>query len=313
MRGNSKTRKALGGVKVTYEITGLNQDRLIKELVKRDFTLYNVNKKSNRLMYISVSLQQSKNFFAITKNLCYNVKKVKLFGVGLPAYKLVKNLGLAIGALVFLALALLSNDYVFSISYSGSGSVYSRQVDEYLEERGITKFTRFSSFKIDRLEDEILAFSPNLTFVSVAKRGNTLDVYMTLKKQSAGAISGRQKELVSTVSGRVEQVKIYRGTALVGVGDSVNTGDILAVGYIDIKETRVETGVLAYFTLLQEQSFTYRLSGLEMKELALSLAQEELGEKQIINSVVTVSEVSGKQNLFDYTVSLEYRSVIYAE
>ncbi len=313
MRRNFKDRKILGGVKVTYEISGLNQDRLISELKKRDFTLYNVKKLNNRLMYISVNLRESEKFFAITENLCYNIKKVRLFGKGLPVYKLVKNLGLIFGAVFFLLATLLSNDYILDFSFSGSGSVYKRQVVEYLEGRGVEKFSRFSSFKIERLEDEILANNPNLTFVSLEKKGNTLAVYMTLKTHNSNAVSGKSLELRASESGIVERVKVYRGTALVSVGDRVSQGDLLVEGYVDIKENRVQTGVLACVTLLKSQTFSYRLEGLEKDDVAVMLAEEELKEKEIISSAVTVKEISGRENQFEYTVAVEYRSVIYAD
>ncbi len=313
MRKNFKNRKALSSVKVKYEITGLNQDRLLQELKKRDFTLYDVKKLSNRVMVISVNLQESENFFAITKNLCYNVKKVKLFGKGLPVYNLIKNFGLVLGALVFLAVAVISNDFIFDFNYSGSGKIYSRQVSEYLEGRKIAKFTRFSSFSTERLEDEILADNPNLTFVSVVKKGNTLDIYLTLKSAGASAVSGRALELRASEDGVIESLKIYRGTPLVSVGDTVKAGDLLVEGYAMIKDQRVQTGVLAYITLTQEQCYTYKLKGLNKEDIALTLASEEQPEKQIITAEVTVKEVSGEKEYFYYTVIASYRRIIYSK
>ena len=298
---------------VTYEISGLNQDRLIAELKKRDFTLYNIKKLSNKVMHISVSLRESKNFFAITKNLCYNIKKVNTFGKGLFLYKLSKNMGLFFGALLFLVSSVVSNDYLFGFEFSGSGSVYKGQVIEYLSSRGIQKFSRFSSFDTARLEDEILAVSPHLTFVSVEKKGNVLSVYMALKKDSQQAITGKSEQLLATESGRVESIKVYRGTAQVNVGDTVKEGDVLVEGFVDIKEERVQTGVLAFVTLIKSQTFTFRLEGNDKAELCQALAQEELPQNEIIKSLVTTKKVSGKENTFDYCVKVEYRIALYAE
>ncbi len=309
-RKNIKDGKFFGGVKVTYEITGLNQDRLLLELKKRDFTLYEVKKLSNRVMLISVNLRESENFFAITKNLCYNIKKKGLLGKGLPVYKLAKNFGLVLGALVFLALSIISNDYIFELSFSGSGSVCAKQVTEYLESRGVVKYARFSSLSLERLEDEILADTPSLTFVSARKNGNTLELYLTLKTSKVELISGNALEICATEDGVVEQIKIYRGTALVSVGERVSAGQALVEGFVTIKEQRVETGALAQITLLSERVFEYRLTGAGKKDVALALAGEEFPEKEIVDSVVTVREVSGRAGEFIYTVSATYRTVI---
>ena len=120
-------------------------------------------------------------------------------------------------------------------------------------------------------------------------------------------------KLLANESGKVESIKVYRGTALVGVGDSVKEGDMLVEGYVYIKEERVQTGVLAYVTLIKTQTFSYRLDGSDKGELAKVLAEQELPTNQVINSQVSVKQVSGKQNLFEYLVTVEYRIVLYAE
>ncbi len=310
MRKDFKNRKILRGVKVCYEVVGLNQDRLIEELKKRNFTLYDVKKLSNRVMHICVNLAQSDNFFAITKNLCYNVKKLRLLGKGLPVYKLLTNFGLAVGTLIFTLLTVLANDYVLSFSYSGSGAVYKWQIEQYLISRGIDKYSKFSSFEIDRLEDEILSQTPNLTFVSLRKRGNTLEVYSTLKTDKIQLDALLTDPLISKEKGVVESVKVYRGTAVVKVGDCVEVGDVLVENYVEIKERRVQTGALAYVTLLSEYEFNYVLNGRDSEGVALALAGEEFLEREIVSSTVTVTELSGEKDRFIYTVKATYRTVV---
>ncbi len=311
MRGDFKNRKIFKSVRVSYQVTGLNQDRLISQLKRRDIHLYDIKKVSNRVMYLSVNLNESDNFFAITKNLCYNIKKVRLYGKGLPAYKLFTSLGLAVGALVFFVLSLLSSDYILGVSFSGSGSVYKREVLEYLSSRGITEYTRFSAFRTDKLEDEILSSEPNLTFVSVQKKGNILAVYMTLKKTSTPTLSGKAQELRATVGGRVESVKVYRGTAQVEIGDVVSVGDLLVDGYAIVKEQVVQTGVLACVTIIESRAYTYRFSGRDKEDVAIALAEQEEKDRETVSSFVTVKEISGSDE-FLYCVTVEYRTALYA-
>ncbi len=310
MRGDFKNRKCFKSIKISYKVIGLNQDRLILELKRRDIALYDIKKISNREMQISVNLNQSDNFFAITENLCYNVEKLRLYGKATPIFSLIKNLGLALGALALIFICIFANDFIFGINFSGSGSIYKRQVLEYLSSRGITEMTRFSAFETARLEDEILSENPNLTFVSLEKKGNILSVYLTLKKQNSQTVSGTAQELRAISSGVIESVKVYKGTALVGVGDSVEAGELLVDGYAVIKEQVVQTGVLAYITMLENKSFNYLLYGLEKESEALAFAEQELKDREIINSTVTVKPVNGEQ--YAYTVSLEYRRVLYA-
>jgi len=300
-------------VKVTYKVEGLNQNRLIENLRKRDITLFNVKKINNKLMYMSVNLNQSKNFFAITKELCYNIKKVRYFGKGLPLYSLLKNAGLIIGALIFIAVAIVSNDYVLSIDFSGSGSVCQKEVRQYLSEQGVTEKSRFSSFSLERLEDGILSSNKNLTFASVTKKGNSLKVYLVLKTEPPKTLGGNVLTLESTVSGKVESIKVYRGRALVGVGDMVSVGDLLVDGQVEFKEQIVSVNVLACVTIRTEEKFTYRFEDENSESLAVLYATESLGDKEPTSVSVEKTKIdSDGKTVYEYSVTVQYLCVLYA-
>jgi len=178
LRKNNQNRTGflsrLGWWKRAFLVEGLNQDNLLGILNKRGIKLYDVKKISNKKVYISVNLNQSEKFFAITKELCYNVKKVGVKGRHLWVYRLINNVGLAIGALFFAVIAYFSNDILFDYRFSGSGKAYKNQVIAYLNGVGLKKFARFSDFRLDLLEDRVLSSNPNLTFVSLEKKGNYL-------------------------------------------------------------------------------------------------------------------------------------------
>jgi len=300
-------------VKVTYIVEGLNQNRLIESLRKRDIALFNVKKINNKLMYVSVNLNQSKNFFAITKELCYNIKKVRYFGKGLPLYSLLKNAGLIIGALIFIAVAIVSNDYVLSIDFSGSGSVCHREVRQYLSEQGISEKSRFSSFSLEQLEDGILSSNQNLTFASVTKKGNALKVYLVLKTEPPKTLGGKAEKLQSTVSGKVESIKVYRGRALVSVGDTVSVGDVLVDGQVEFKEQIIPMNVLACVTIRAEEKFAYRFEDENSENLAVLYATESLGDKEPASiSVEKIKiDLDGK-TVYEYSVAVQYICVLYA-
>ena len=306
-------RKILNNVKATYRIEGLNQDRLIESLKKRGILLYKIKKINNKLMYISVNLNQSKNFFAITKELCYNIKKVRLYGKCLPFYKLVKNVGIVLGALAFAIVSILSNDYIFSISFSGTGSVCQREVREFLASKGITEWSRFSSISLERVEDEILASNSRLTFASAVKRGNELQVYLVLKTQKPQILGSGVDKLNSDVSGTVRAIKVYRGRALVGVGDSVEVGELLVDGQVEIKDQIVSVGVLAYVEIVVKDTVVYTSKNANEQELATLFALEKFSQEEILNTLVDVKEVIDNQEIFyQYTVNVEYLRITCA-
>ncbi len=308
---NLLNRKPFKQVKVTYKIEGLNQDRLISALKKRDFVLYDIKKPNNRQMYITVNLNQSKNFFAIIKNMCYNIKKVRFSGKALPVYKLAKNLGLLLGAFAFVVIAYLSGDLIFDISYSGSGSIYQREIEQYLSSRGVGKFCAFSSFSLSELEDDVLASSEHLTFVSLEKKGNTLSVYSSLKTDKVQTLAGDKTELIAIESGVLESLKVYRGTALYNVGDRVERGANLVGAFVQIKDENIPSSVLAYATIISEKQFTYLLDGDNAMDKAELFAIEELSNREVLKAIPELVGERG-QGKYEYLVKVEYRTVLYA-
>lgn len=306
-------RKGVKSLKVRYEVKGLNQDRLIARLRKKGLALYDVKKISNRKMYISVNFNESKNFFAITKELCYNVRKVRLTGKGKPIFQLMKNFGLVIGAVIFLFCTVIADDFVFNLSFTGNGSIYKREVIEYLSMQGVTRFSRFSSINLERLEDEILSSNSHLTFVSAEKKGKTLSIYLVLKSDGVERLEGNLSELKSNVNGRIESIKVYRGTAVKSVGDTVGVGDVIVDGFAQIKEQTVKVNVLAYVVIVCSHQTVYRSELEKQESVAIMLAEEELSGREIIGSSVSILEkLEGENKIYEYTVNTEYKHIIYA-
>ena len=289
-------------------MVGLNQDRLIARLAKQGINLYDLKKVSNKKMYMSVNLNQSQKFFAITKEMCYNVKKARETGKHLWVYKLLTNFGLVLGALAFLVISFFSGDLLFGLEFSGNGEIYKNQVAEYLSRNGVQKYARFSDLKLDRLEDLVLANNDRLSFVSLEKKGNFLSVYLVLKTDKGEVLTGNATKLVATESGIVESVKVYRGTAKVGVGDIVSAGEILVEGFAVVKDQTIPVNVIAFVTVISQREFVFESPYSQDGDKAVAFAEENLSEREILGSTVTVEEDGDK---YKYTVKTDYRSVFF--
>ncbi len=309
MRKNKMLRKRVSGVRSTFLVQGLNLDRLIEHVKKQGITLYDVKKISQKSMHVTVNLKQGQKFFAIAKDLCYNIKKVKDGGRNYPLYFLFKEFGLIIGAVIFTFIAIYFNGFIFSFEYSGSGSVLKREVQDFLEQRGIKKYTRFSDIDLAKIEDEILAGNDRLSFVGLERKGNVLKVELALSKEDKDKLSGNVCALYSDVDGVVENIKVYRGTPKVSVGEQVFSGQLLVDGKMIIKEQEVSVGVICTVTLLSNEKCEYYSLHEGEEEKAVIFAEQTLKDKEIISSEV-VTERKGEQ--YCYTVTLKYRRVLYA-
>ena len=159
MRKNKIGRKNLELYSV-YKISGVNLDSLVNTLKNHGVAVKDFVKSDNKNAVISVSFADNEKFFAITREMCYNIEKVGEKGRHRFLLKILRNAGLFIGALLFVLIVAVFDDFIFSIDYYGSGSVYSREVGEYLNSKNVKPFARFS--RIDLAE--LSALAPRLFF-----------------------------------------------------------------------------------------------------------------------------------------------------
>lgn len=309
MRKDSLFAKNIIDVKATYDVQGLNLDRLINFARSNKITLINAKKISNKRLIVSVSLRDSVKFFAIAKNLCYNIKKIKETGKGYPLLALSRSLGLFLGAIVFIFSSYFYSDVILDFNFTGSGSVYEREVIEYLENQGVKKLSRFSKYNLERLEDGILADNPRLSFVSLNKRGNVLVVDTALSTDGVDRLSGNVFSIKADCDGVVEKIKVFRGTAVVQVGDTVKKGDLLVDGFVAIKEQKIDINVLALITLRVRESVDYISNIDEQEQIAILFAEAIFSDKNVLEYEV---KKTVENDRFIYTVTAQYLKTIYA-
>lgn len=305
---NKCDRESVALIKSVFIVKGRNLDGFINLLRNRKIAVYDVKKVSNDKLILAVNFKDYRKFFAIGKELCYNIKKVRDKGKGYPFLALYRSLGILIGAIIICFCAYTCSDYIFDFKFTGSGSVYYRQIGEYLNEKGIKKLSRFSSLNLEKLEDEILADNPNLSFVSCLKVGNRLVIDSALSQDRVDKVKGDVYKILSDVDGVIESLKVYRGTAVVSVGDSVRAGDLLVDGYVIIKDVQVKTNVLACISLSCFYEYVYVSERNDCEEKAILLAEQQLGDKTITQNTVIKNPISDNQ--FEYIVKLTYKHVL---
>ena len=307
MRKDTKRGKSFIGIKDTYLVQGLNLDRFLLSAKNKGITLYDIKKINNKRLLVSVSTKESANFFAIAKELCYNIKKVKEKGVFLPLLMLWRNVGIVIGGVIFCIACYVYNDFIYGFSFTGSGSVCEKEVLSYLNGVGVKQFSRFSEINIERLEDQILSKNSHLSFVGITKKGNTLCFDLALASENTDKLLGNVYSLKSDVDGTIERIKIYRGTAVVKQGDIVKSGDLLVDGYMIIKEQRVDINVIATLSIIVSKEFTYTDTEQAKEQKATLLAKAMMGDVDIISTSCVCKK---EQDTYVYTTTINYRYII---
>jgi sporulation protein YqfD len=309
VRKNIKRFKKIeSGLYHFYEITGVNLDFLLNSLIKAGVGIKNAKKPARKKLKIGVLVSDEEKFFAITKNLCYNIKKIGEGGKFYPLIVAKRNICVVLGALIFVATSVISNDYLLKIDFEGSGKSMQTQVLRCMETHGVKRGSRFSEIDLDALSSFILAENDQLVFASCYRQGARLKTVLVAKGDMQPLGEGVY-HLFSGANGVVESVTVYRGTALVKAGDRVSAGDLLVGGYAVVKDKTVVINVLARVEVICEEQFFLDCELDNFESGAESLAVESLNAGDIVNIETKKTKVG---NGFNYQVKVFSRKVFFA-
>ncbi len=290
------------GLYSRYQVEGRNIHALINILNKQKIEIRKLKIISKNAVIISIPFFDNKKFFAILNELCYNIKKIKDYGFGYPLLFFYRNIGLTLGAVFFIVLSIISNGYIFAISFTGSGNVYEGEIKEQLYRDGIKPFCSFSSFDLKKEASVILKENKNLSFVSLERKGNYLIVNSAVKEEKK-EIKEQKPFLKSTCNGVIENLKVYRGVAKKNIGDSVCVGDMI----VEPKEYMSSYGnVIACASIICDYKFSFENESDALENDALVLAKELL-DREIVEEKTEKTKVG---NRYIYSVTLKYRVII---
>lgn len=292
-----------GRLFIKCQILGVDSFSLIEKLHKMGVYAYDITFFEQKTI-LSIDFLDRKKLFAISRNMCYNIRILKYYGKVSLLKKAFSRLGLVACFLIFLVLAMAFDGWISKISYEGDGEYFAPQISLILEEEGIKEGALLKA-DLDKTESCLLRSVEGISYVSLKKSGRILTVEAYRAEQKTEVIDYQKAQIISPISGKVCAVNVLSGTPCVSVGDEVKKGDVLIDGYFSDGEKTIETYALGEVEIEVEYAFVYQsfTSGERYKNRALLLARESLGEQNITKSQIKEQMKDGK--IF-YTVTLYY-------
>ncbi len=203
-------------------IEGLSAFRAADKLRNAGITVLSLKKQQKNAVIAEVASKDLEKVFAILRGSCYNIKKIRFYGLSKAWKMFCLRAGLLAGALIGVAAVCFFQTRVLRVEFTGSGAYYAGEVREILLRGGVKRFGPCPE-GYAAVEAEILSL-PRVSFCSVREDGGILTVEIQVSDDAA-AIAGRP--LTADADGIVEELTVIRGTAAVSVGDSVHAGDTL--------------------------------------------------------------------------------------
>ncbi len=229
----------------------------LRKLKKAEIGVYNCKKQGTSFIF-SVKDKDIKKAFAIFAKPCYNISVKEKSRRTRVLFRAFNRIGLFVGAVLFAAIAVFSNSFVFRIKVSGSGSYLSPEVKRIVYEAG-------------------------------AKRGGVLCIDVQIDEEHNETVI--KNSLVSDRSGVVKNVVAICGTAAVSVGASVNKGDALIAAYTG--EDKTECLAVGYAELECKGQTEYFAYAENDESLKAAYSTVLLYADNIVNRTHTVKPAEG--------------------
>ncbi len=140
--------------------------------------------------------------------------------------------------------------FIWKVEIEGNSYYSTQTILDYLDENGIGYASLKSGINCKELQNMLRKKFPDMTWVSAKTEGTGL--YLVIQEQMKGSDDETEIEadtatsLIAENSGTVASITVRRGTPLVSAGDTVEAGDTLVSGVLEIQNDDGEISSLNY-------------------------------------------------------------------
>ena len=238
-----------------------------------------------------------------------------------------RRYGIAVGVLLAAAMVMLAHSYVWSIEVEGNTSLTCAQVRELLGEHGFSVGSRISDANTDRIENAIMIDSDRISWMSI----NIIGTVARVQIREYAAPRNKEKvtkpaNLVAGKAGIIEEVRLFRGNAVVAAGKYVEKGELLVSGLFDservgFRYTRAAGSVLArteeefYIEIpyeYEQKVYTgaqYYEKSLNFFDFSINISKKYSKNESFYDKIDIVEDFC----LFGLKTPLSWREVSYSE
>ena len=190
---------------------------------------------------------------------------VRSVGGGLPfrLWRLRGRAGLLVGGVCAVFLFVLSQRFVWSVRVSGNERLTAGEIRQALSEEGLSVGSYLPPLCMEEIETRMLLRSDDISWLAIHMDGTVAEVQV-VERAAIPERNDRPANLVAARDGQIEGLELYRGRAVVHIGQPVRAGELLVSGVYDsatvgYRYTRASGRILARTerTIRVEIPFSY--------------------------------------------------------
>lgn len=286
-----------GKLFVKIKATGDGAERIAVAAMERKIFAKNVKYVKNGC-FLTIDAVDEQKFFAISRNMCYNVERIGYTGRFAFFKKLLKSAGAVFGAAAFISFVCLCDAVVGEIVYKGDAAAFRRQIVSVLKLNGVEK-GKICKADCSSLGEKIVISTDGISYATVTKSGRRIIVDVKSDEEKPDPIDVSKDEILSPADGKILRLNVLSGIAVVKIGDEVKKGQPIISGQYVHDDKTIKTYALGEAVI--ETKFVYEYEsagkGKQYENRAVALGKAKLGETEIISTAVELDE-SGEKIIY---------------
>lgn len=286
-----------GKLFVKIKATGDGAERIAVAAMERKIFAKNVKYVKNGC-FLTIDAVDEQKFFAISRNMCYNVERIGYTGGFAFFKKLLKSAGAVFGAAAFITFVCLCDAVVGEIVYKGDAAAFRRQIVSVLKLNGVEK-GKICKADCSSLGEKIVISTDGISYATVTKSGRRIIVDVKSDEEKLDPIDVSKDEILSPADGKILRLNVLSGIAVVKIGDEVKKGQPIISGQYVHDDKTIKTYALGEAVI--ETKFVYEYEsagkGKQYENRAVALGKAKLGETEIISTAVELDE-SGEKIIY---------------
>lgn len=290
-------RYCLGYLRIEFQ--GASPERLMNMCVHHDITIWNL-KKREELYSCYITLKGFKALRPILRKTKCRIKVLEKCGLPFVLYKYRNRKLFAIGAFLFILTIFNMSRYVWYIDLSGNQMYTTEDIIEFLNSQGIQRTAPSDDIDCDEVVSLLRKEYDNIIWASAHMDGSVIVIevkenqnIIEIEEEIELTVSDSDPvqvgyDIIAQCDGTVSYMVTSKGTPLVTVGDTVETGQILVSGRIDITDDY--DVILGYNYVTAEADIVMETSYEYFDEASMTYYKKEYSEDEYTDYFLHIND-----------------------
>ena len=214
---------------VVIKVKGPDLERFLSRLARAGVPAWHAERVAPHMLVARVSASRFRQVRRLSRGQGWRVSIAAKAGLPFAISAILRRKMLLAGAFLFAAALFAASKFVWFVQVQGDAEGLQDRILAVAAEQGLSPGTLKRRIDPDRLQRALLLEIDELAWAAVSVRG-TLAV-VEVAERTVARTPDQAGNVVAASDGVVEQVRAFRGVAVVQRGDTVRAGDILISGF----------------------------------------------------------------------------------